>query len=766
MKLLLLTILTFISLQCLSQDTCRYTINFHTDESSLSKPQRKSLDSLLTSLDDEVNYFIYDIQGHTDSIGNRLYNLELSEKRCESVKAYLLKKGVDVKRIKFEKYSFDSPLKTNTSDEGRATNRRARLNIVLKLDAPDWHVKPQIFEIDSKKENTLKTKNACKVIVPAGAFVSSDLQPITGEIEIHVTEYNNPAEFIASGIPMSYMAEGKLFMYHSEEMLSIKAFQNLKPIELKRDIKIILNCKAVDSLYETGFYKFNLQEHKWFEEEKQETIIEANIETPKKKQNKKENLKKENEKVEVSTTPIKKTVDVTEENPKTDTEKNPSGIPRKAVDIKEDSHTLNETTVAPVTRKKDDMEKIQALRIDTGWYTKARIDSGLGRNKYFSPKSILPNCCLARLYIALGQMLSKKPLDLSGLDLTYQLNKNKENVKRYVELELKNSDESLPEKKYYPIRLETKKLILRRKALVKFIYDKEKNQELKALRKVKWIYKFKENTEDYASFKKRKFHDIRVVYDPISKRATIKLDEKNKFCTIILKPKDPDKEIEEKIKNYQKVLTPRILSIYASFWAFNEEFFAKKDKGLTFLNWVNYFNTHLNELHARYDSLNQNIEQVLKNLPCICIPLPPCTICDSISSDTSAKTFLRGSGPNRMLIIGLGMYNYDKVIPIEDVVTIDSPVFLDAKGRKIYPKEIFLLLEGIKGMIRIDNKMPFFLIKKMKNTVFIIDHANRRFKFVIDEDEDLNQIENTIPMKDITSTTMDLKGLVKELNMK
>jgi len=54
----------------------------------------------------------------------------------------------------------------------------------------------------------------------------------------------------------------------------------------------------------------------------------------------------------------------------------------------------------------------------------------------------------------------------------------------------------------------------------------------------------------------------------------------------------------------------------------------------------------------------------------------------------------------------------------------------------------------------------------MKNTVFIIDHTNRRFKFVIDEDEDLNQIENTIPMKDITSTTMDLKGLVKELNMK
>ena len=111
--------------------------------------------------------------------------------------------------------------------------------------------------------------------------MSSDLKPITGEIEIHVTEYNNPAEFIASGIPMSYMAEGKLFMYHSEEMLSIKAFQNAKPIELKSGINITLNCRAVDSLYETGFYKFNLQEHKWFEEEKQSSITEVNVEDPK-----------------------------------------------------------------------------------------------------------------------------------------------------------------------------------------------------------------------------------------------------------------------------------------------------------------------------------------------------------------------------------------------------------------------------------------------------------------------------------------------------
>jgi hypothetical protein len=57
-------------------------------------------------------------------------------------------------------------------------------------------------------------------------------------------------------------------------------------------------------------------------------------------------------------------------------------------------------------------------------------------------------------------------------------------------------------------------------------------------------------------------------------------------------------------------------------------------------------------------------------------------------------------------------------------------------------------------------------VNKMQNTVFTIDHANRRFRYVIDGDEYLDQIKNTIHLNDITSTTMDLKGLVKELQVK
>ena len=137
MKIFLLALIILTKLNCVSQDTTKFTVRFSTDESILLQTELKALDSLISNLEGPVNFFVYYIQGHTDSVGDRLYNLQLSEKRCQSVKAFLVKKGVKENRITFEKYSFDSPLTTNTTDQGRASNRRASLSIALKLESPD-----------------------------------------------------------------------------------------------------------------------------------------------------------------------------------------------------------------------------------------------------------------------------------------------------------------------------------------------------------------------------------------------------------------------------------------------------------------------------------------------------------------------------------------------------------------------------------------------------------------------------------------------------
>ena len=79
-----------------------------------------------------------EIQGHTDSKGKKSFNKKLSQKRAESVKNYLVKKGINPERVKAVGYGEDQPIAKNTNadgsdnEEGRALNRRIELKILSK----------------------------------------------------------------------------------------------------------------------------------------------------------------------------------------------------------------------------------------------------------------------------------------------------------------------------------------------------------------------------------------------------------------------------------------------------------------------------------------------------------------------------------------------------------------------------------------------------------------------------------------------------------
>ena len=72
--------------------------------------------------------------GHTCSIGTEAYNQKLSERRAESVKAYLIKKGVAADRITTAGYGESKPMADNKTREGRELNRRVEVCTVLKIE--------------------------------------------------------------------------------------------------------------------------------------------------------------------------------------------------------------------------------------------------------------------------------------------------------------------------------------------------------------------------------------------------------------------------------------------------------------------------------------------------------------------------------------------------------------------------------------------------------------------------------------------------------
>ncbi len=72
------------------------------------------------------------IEGHTDDVGDEESNMDLSQRRANSVKSYLASKGVSDSRMTAKGYGETQPKKKNNSDENRAVNRRVEVKLYYK----------------------------------------------------------------------------------------------------------------------------------------------------------------------------------------------------------------------------------------------------------------------------------------------------------------------------------------------------------------------------------------------------------------------------------------------------------------------------------------------------------------------------------------------------------------------------------------------------------------------------------------------------------
>ena len=72
------------------------------------------------------------IEGHTDNVGNEKYNLELSEKRAQSVVDYLISKGYDPNNISYKGYGFSNPENDNSTVAKKALNRRVEIKLIKR----------------------------------------------------------------------------------------------------------------------------------------------------------------------------------------------------------------------------------------------------------------------------------------------------------------------------------------------------------------------------------------------------------------------------------------------------------------------------------------------------------------------------------------------------------------------------------------------------------------------------------------------------------
>lgn len=87
-----------------------------------------TLDSIADVLK-EYDKTIVEIYGHTDSQGSDSYNLALSQRRADSVAAYLISRGSKPQRFAINGFGESQPIADNATDEGRARNRRVDIKL-------------------------------------------------------------------------------------------------------------------------------------------------------------------------------------------------------------------------------------------------------------------------------------------------------------------------------------------------------------------------------------------------------------------------------------------------------------------------------------------------------------------------------------------------------------------------------------------------------------------------------------------------------------
>jgi outer membrane protein OmpA-like peptidoglycan-associated protein len=106
-------------------------IYFETSKSTLMPESYATLNSVVKLMESNPT-LVLEISGHTDNVGSKKYNENLSRERAKSCVDYLVGQGIPESRLQYKGYGFQFNLFPNDSDENKAKNRRVEFKIISK----------------------------------------------------------------------------------------------------------------------------------------------------------------------------------------------------------------------------------------------------------------------------------------------------------------------------------------------------------------------------------------------------------------------------------------------------------------------------------------------------------------------------------------------------------------------------------------------------------------------------------------------------------
>ena len=131
--------ITTPSQEILKSEDSKFTVFFKHNSNELPQQTLDTLDRIIALAADHPISTIT-ITGYTDSHGDKLYNVMLSEERASRVKAYLVQKGVPASKIQVFGKGPENPIESNATLEGRKKNRRVEIELSLENSEEGQHL--------------------------------------------------------------------------------------------------------------------------------------------------------------------------------------------------------------------------------------------------------------------------------------------------------------------------------------------------------------------------------------------------------------------------------------------------------------------------------------------------------------------------------------------------------------------------------------------------------------------------------------------------
>ena len=107
---------------------------FETAKAVIRPESFELLDQVAQTVLDNPGVGRVEVSGHTDARGSDSYNMDLSQRRADAVRAFLIRRGVSEDRLLSQGYGEERPIADNETDDGREANRRVEFNLI---DVPD-----------------------------------------------------------------------------------------------------------------------------------------------------------------------------------------------------------------------------------------------------------------------------------------------------------------------------------------------------------------------------------------------------------------------------------------------------------------------------------------------------------------------------------------------------------------------------------------------------------------------------------------------------